>query len=367
MKNFIYIRGLRRADHTVFAVADGQKTYRDPQYNKELAFSSGQQVKRSILDAFVDQLGKGRAPVQFQYKLDKKDMKKASPGEDIALQQLDPRNEDELLGGWMKASGKGTKKKDGEYGGVIKRRSPLSISAMRPLHPLLSRVSTEESMTFDRSDDGNSSVRLLDHEGNLMSEADMLTYLEENDLFLRKAKYVDARNQKRAYGFFVYDIAIDLRRLFSVSIDKTQPEVDPAKIEQLKEEGWIEHVNSFGKSLLAPASIRENVLPALAEALTDWHITSNQSRTFSPMETLAIAVSHNANEVAGAIRSRLETDDNGRDKATPVLDDSLGELYTYVTAESYIAGVNGKATALKDAKESILEKLKAYDYEHSLS
>ena len=28
----IYIRTLKKADHTVFCVADGQKTYFDPQY-----------------------------------------------------------------------------------------------------------------------------------------------------------------------------------------------------------------------------------------------------------------------------------------------------------------------------------------------
>lgn len=364
MKNFLYIRGLRRADHTVFAVAEGQKTYRDPQFNRELAFSSGQQVKRSILDAFVDQLGKGRAPVQFQYKLEKG---KTSPGEDIALQQLDPQNEDELLGGWMRASGKGTKKSEEDYGGVIKRRSPLSISAMRPLHPLLSRVETEQAISFDRSDDGNSSVRLLDQDGNLMGNDEMIEYLRENDIFLRKAKYVDTRNQKRAYGLFVYDIAIDLRRLFSISVDETQPEVDPNKIDQLKDEGWSEHINAFGKSLLAPSDYRKKVLPALANALVDWHITSNQARTYSPMDTLAIAVSDKANEVNAAIRSRLETDENGRYMATPILDSSVGNLFVHVTAENYITGINPTSTALDDAKAFVLKKLQEYDYENQLT
>jgi len=367
MKNFLYIRGLRKAEHTVFAVADGQKTYRDPQFNRELAYSSGQQVKRSILDAFVDQLGKGRAPVQFQYKLDKKDKTKSSPSEDIALQQMDPQNEDELLGGWMRATGKGTQKKEEDYGGVIKRRSPLSISAMRPLHPLLSKIDTEQAISFDRSDDGNSSVRLLDQDGNLMSDEEMITYLRDNDIFLRKAKYVDARNQKRAYGLFVYDIAIDMRRLFSVSIDETQPEVDPNKIDQLKENGWREHTNAFGKSLLAPKSYIDNVLPALANALVNWHITSNQARTYSPMDTLAVAVSDKANEVNAAIRSRLETDDNGREKATPILDSSIGNLFIHVTAESHITGINPKATALADAEAFILEKLQECDYENQLA
>jgi len=363
MNDYLFLRGLRRVDHSVFSVADGQKTYYEPQFNRTLPFSSGQQVKRSLLDKLVQEIGTGRASVEFQYKLDAKDRKKASPKEDIALQQLDPRNVDELLGGWMRASAKGTQKDEDEYGGVIKRRSPLSISAMRALHPLLAGTDREDAISFDRTEDGNSSVKLLDHEGKAMSKDEMMDYLREHDLFLRKAKYVDARNQKRAYGLFIYDIAIDLRRLFAVSVDLTQPEVEPKRIDELKAEGWQEHTNAFGPSLVAPKSLRDQVLPALADALVEWHITSNQARTYSPMETLAVAVSQKANEVNAAIRARLESDENGRPKATPVLDDRVGELYTYLPAESYLTGVNPTPTALEDAKQSLLEKLQAYDYE----
>lgn len=363
MNNYLFIRGLRRADHTVFAVAEGQKTYREPQFGRDLPYSSGQQVKRSILDALVQHMGISRAPVEFQYKLDKKDLSKASPSEDIALQQLDPRNADELLGGWMRASGKGTEKKEEDYLGVIKRRSPLSISALHPLHPLLASTVKEQAISFDRSDDGNSSVKLLDHEGKAMSSSDMKQYLEKHDLFLRKAKYVDARYAKRAYGLFIYDIAIDLERLFAVSIDETQPEVDPKLHEKLREEGWKDHTNTYGRCLVAPKEVREEVMPALAESLVEWHIASNQARTYSPMETLAVAVSDKANEVNAAIRSRLETNENGHPTATPILDDRIGELYTYLPAESYVSGVNPSVTALKDAEKSILEKLKAFNYD----
>lgn len=363
MKNYLFIRGLRRADHTVFAVADGQKTYREPQFGRNLPYSSGQQVKRSIIESIVQHMGISRAPVQFQYKLDKKDLKNASPKEDIALQQMDPRNIDELLGGWMRATGKGTEKKEGDYLGVIKRRSPLSISAMHALHPLLANTELERAISFDRSDDGNSSVKLLDHDGRPMSKEAMLEYLEKNDIFLRKAKYVDARNAKRAYGLFIYDVAIDLERLFAVSVDETQPELDPKRNEKLREEGWTDHINTYGPCLVAPKSIRDKVMPALAEALIDWHIASNQARTYSPMETLAIAISDKANQVNAAIRSKLETNENGRPIATPILDNRVGELFTYLPAESYISGVNPSATALEDARDSILKKLKDYKYE----
>ena len=47
--SFIYLRGLKHAAFTVFCVENGQKTYYDPQFNARVPYSSGQQVKRSIL------------------------------------------------------------------------------------------------------------------------------------------------------------------------------------------------------------------------------------------------------------------------------------------------------------------------------
>lgn len=52
----------------------------------------------------------------------------------------------------------------------------------------------------------------------------------------------------------------------------------------------------------------KKIIPVLADALLNWRITSNQARTFSLMETLAIAISDNANTLAGAIRAKLIED-----------------------------------------------------------
>lgn len=48
--SFIYLRGLKHAAFTVFCVENGQKFYYDPQFNVRVPFSSGQQVKRSVLE-----------------------------------------------------------------------------------------------------------------------------------------------------------------------------------------------------------------------------------------------------------------------------------------------------------------------------
>ena len=60
---FIYLRGLKHATFTVFCVADGQKSYYDPQFNALAPYSSGQQVKRSIMDKIVETLNEEPSPV----------------------------------------------------------------------------------------------------------------------------------------------------------------------------------------------------------------------------------------------------------------------------------------------------------------
>lgn len=70
---FIYVRGLRHAEHTVFAVNDGQKFYYDPQFGYKMAYSSGQQVKRSVIEA----LNLPFAAITFNWEIDKKKIKQA--------------------------------------------------------------------------------------------------------------------------------------------------------------------------------------------------------------------------------------------------------------------------------------------------
>ncbi|WP_241685026.1 hypothetical protein [Cyclobacterium xiamenense] len=118
--NTIYIRTLKRAEHTVFNVASGQKYYYDVQFNKRIPFSSGQQVKRSLIDALCEAIDQTPSPTTFLFEVDKQ--KKLKEGEVYGT--CDPTYADQLFGGWMKAS-----KGGGER--TLKRRSPLSISAMR--------------------------------------------------------------------------------------------------------------------------------------------------------------------------------------------------------------------------------------------
>ena len=242
MNPYIYLRALKHAEHTVFCVQDGQKTYFDPQFNRFVAYSSGQQVKRSILDSLTSNLNVQMAPITFNYNVTaKKELENKEP-----WSPCDPTYIDQLLGGWMRAGD----------GITVKRRSPLSISAMRPLHPLLAGVD-KENLTFDRSDKPDR------HPVNVRMGDKLLTDDEIDDFLSTYNRTLPRRNwipdNARTGGLFVYDIAIDLRTLFSVSTNQHEPELSKEKIDVLKAKGWVESENVFGKCLVLPKEEREKV------------------------------------------------------------------------------------------------------------
>ena len=350
MNSFIYLRALKHAEHTVFCVQDGQKTYFDPQFNRVVAYSSGQQVKRSILETLTDELGVQMAPVTFNYNINaKKELENKEP-----WSPCDPNYVDQLLGGWMRAAGEGQ---------ILKRRSPLSISAMRPIHPLLAGVD-KENLTFDRSDRPDQhpvNVRMGD---KLLTEEEIEAYLQDNNRTLPRRNWIP--ENARTSGLFVYDIAIDLRTLFCVSTNQHEPEISKERIEELKGKGWKLSKNVFGECLVLPKEEREKIIPALAKALINWRITSNQARTFSLMETLAVAISDNANTLAAAIRAKL-IDDGEKPKAKPIVDETAGaDLFVTLPCSSYIVTENESADALQKAEAKLVEMMMAFDYENQL-
>lgn len=350
--NTIYIRTLKRAEHTVFNVSDGQKYYFDSQFGRRIPYSSGQQVKRSLVDALCETINQTPSPTTFLFDVTKQ--KELKEGEVYAT--CDPTYADQLFGGWMKAS-KGGKER------TLKRRSPLSISAMRALHPLLAGLDNENA-SFDRSDRPNNKVIIRDEKGNQLNEEEIVSLLEEKDRSISR-KWIP--NNSRATGLFVFDVAIDLRRLFSVSINQLEPEMSDETIEKLKAEGWIESENVFGKCLVVPKALREKWIPGLAKAIINWRITSNQSRTFSLMDTLALSISDNANLIAGSIRAKLSEEDSR--KADPIVDESINGVDTFVTlqAGAYIHTKSEKVDALESAEKTLVALMKAFDYENQLA
>lgn len=352
--SFIYLRGLRHAEHTVFAVNNGQKYFIDPQFGRRMAYSSGQQVKRSIIEAMELPF----AAITFNWEIDKKD-NKASQKEPHS--PCDPTFADQLVGGYMKA----------ESGSMtVKRRSPLSISAMRPLHPLLGGIENPtENLTFDRTsnpDAHNVKVYWLDNKkrGSELSNEELNDWLKDNRRSLPNRAFI--QDQTRASGLFIYDLAIDLRTLFCVSTNKLEPELFPEIEEKLINEGWVIGKNIFGNCLICPKEKRIEIIPALANAIINWRITSNQARTFSIMETLAIAISDNANQIAFAIRAELR-EDTERLQAAPRIDENAkSEIFITPVASSKIAGLSGSPDALDKAKEKLIALMSDFDYENQL-
>lgn len=349
MPNTLYLRGLRQADHTVFCVQDGQKHYYDPVFNRPMPYSSGQQVKRSLFDLLSDLLGEQRAPITYNYILQAKGKtSQLTLGNKEPWSPCDPTYADQLLGGWMKAQKAG---EDSE--GTLKRRSPLSISAMRPLHPLLATLS-KENLTFDRSDrPEHHPVRVVNADGQVMSDVEVANWLHSNDRTLPRRHWIP--DNSRASGLFVYDIAIDLTRLFKVSVNPHDPELGRDKLETLKAAGW--ELSADVEYLLCPEDRCRQIIPALAHALVHWSIGSNQARTYSPMQTLALAVSDKANRITGAIRADLDPDQPER-KALPTLEPVPGvDLFVSLPARGYVPGVSASATALEDAEALIAQRL----------
>lgn len=351
--SFIYLRGLKHAAFTVFCVENGQKFYYDPQFNVRVPFSSGQQVKRSVLEKLNDILGVQPSPTEFYFDVDKKGALK----EGEVLSSCDPHYVDQLLGGWMRTP-KGGKEK------AVKRRSPLSISAMTPLHPLLSGL-PKENISFDRSDRPNAhKVVVRDANGNVLTDEQVCNFLDGNDRSLYR-KWIPDNN--RATGLFVYDVAIDLRRLFCVSTNQFEPEITADMVESLKSDGWIVVNTAFGECLLMPKEQREQLVPAIADALLDWQITSNQARTFSLMETLAVAVSDNANTLAAAIRAKLIDDNESKPKARPIIDENAGaKTFIALPCANYIVTETESADALVWARQELIDRMMAFDYENQL-
>ncbi len=352
--SFIYLRGCKHAAFTVFCVEDGQKSYYDPQFNVKVPYSSGQQVKRSIMGKLNEVLNVEPSPTEFYFDVDKKGALK----EGEVLSSCDPHYVDQLLGGWMRTP-KGGKEK------AVKRRSPLSISAMTPLHPLLASV-PKENISFDRSDRPNvHKVVVRDANGNVLTDEQVSIFLNGSDRSLYRKWIPD---NTRATGLFVYDVAIDLRRLFCVPTNQLEPEITSDMVETLKNDGWKVVNTVFGECLLMPKEQRDKIIPAIADALIDWHITSNQARTFSLMETLAIAISDNANTLAAAIRAKLiDGDNDSKPKAKPIIDEHAGAA-TYVTlpCASYIVTETESADALDKAKQDLVNRMLTFDYENQL-
>ena len=204
-------------------------------------------------------------------------------------------------------------------------------------------------------------IKVRDPQGKEMTKEQIEDLLSGTDRSLFRKWIPD---NFRASGLFVYDVAIDLRTLFCVSTNQYEPELSKEMIARLEEKGWVKGHNVFGECLVLPKEERDKIIPALAHALINWRITSNQARTFSLMETLAVAISDNANTLPGAIRAKL-IDEGERPSAKPIIDENAGaDVFVSLSCAGYIATENESADALKEAEAKLIQLMSDFDYEN---
>ena len=122
----------------------------------------------------------------------------------------------------------------------------------------------------------------------------------------------------------------------------------------------------FGNCLICPKEKRQEIIKSLAHALVNWRITSNQGRTFSLMETVAIAISDNANQISYVIRGELR-DDTERQQAVPRIDETAKvDLFITPIASAYIIGSVGSSDALEKAEQKLIDLMMAFDYDNQI-
>ena len=219
-----------------------------------------------------------------------------------------------------------------------------------------------DNITYTEITLSEAEIEINEGSDRLMTKEEIEAYLQNNNRTLTKRIWIP--DNTRATGLFVADMAIDLRALFCVTTNQHEPELSPEMITALEAEGWVKSKNVFGECLVMPKAEREKIIPVLANALINWRITSNQARTFSLMETLALAVSDNANHIAGAIRTKL-IEEGDKPKAKLIIDETAGaEVFVTLPCASYVVTVNERATALEEAEKKLTDMMMAFDYEN---
>jgi hypothetical protein len=84
------------------------------------------------------------------------------------------------------------------------------------------------------------------------------------------------------------------------------------------------------------------------------------------METLAIAISDNANTVAGAIRAKL-IEDGDNIKAKPIIDNAAGaDVFVTLPCANYIVTVNESVDAIEKAEQKLIDLMSAFNYEKQI-
>lgn len=371
-RKHLFIRGLKKIDFSVLCVDSGQKTYYDPISGKSLPYSSGQQVKKSIMNNVYENSDYYPSPVVFVLKKDKDKMAQKE-----ALSTCDPTYFDQLIAGYMYTPSKKDQvvtdneddaKKNAENLGTIKSKAHISVGAMIPFNPNLAQIVEEKKLTYHIE---NPIFIVKNEENRIMSDEDITKFLDDNNAKLSKIKMIDG--EKRVTGIFRYDIDVDLERLFRVEITLNSEEVSKNIEKKLIDAGWKEVTIKNKKYLELPKEFHFEYASLLANAFVNWRINSNTSRTFDLMPTFAVAVCGVAKHVNVCMQYDSTVDNNGRErKGVSLYGNANNDVNLFVEnfSKEYVINLNDidetivlKNYAISDAEMFIRDQiLDYYDY-----
>lgn len=323
-KNYLYVRIIREVDMAVLSVGeDGQKKFFDPISGQYLPYSTGQQVKYSVMERYRSNLNVSPAQLMIVHRSDKDG--KVKEGE-IYFDDPNPAFAELLLRGYFrnikrKGDKKGKQSKveiededdsDDRDTTIIKRRSPMSISSLVPLNSRLATIQTVSgSVCVDRTSSAQFHKLVFDDGVRLILFDDVK---DEKIRSRMKPRKFDKSKKSYAHGIMVCDFALDLDRLFAVSLQVQEPEVSLKVIENLRANNWFEFFHpQIGNMLGLPMELRGELIEAMSDALINWRITSNQTQHFTPMNTLAVTVSTSANEITSCVIPVFSRNDKDRD------------------------------------------------------
>jgi len=359
---------------TLFCVGkEGQKRVYDKTYGKYLAYSSGQQQKTTRVNEVCELLGIPLADFVFYYN---EKHKQASKG----ISQ-DPRHVEAMTRGYMNVTTNN-----------IKRESPLNISTMFPIHPLLvesiddliavGHGVREKSFTLiqekkktkkageddDESEKSDGSKTEGKYEEVPKTTDEYKKFLDEMaDTRKKGIEHSLAGGKLLTRGVFERYIEIDLTRLFAFNNDILLPskEIAAEYMDAIIKDGWKEvDTKLYGKMFIVPKSIRDKYIPAIAEALVMALPNTNQSSSYSVGEIVATAVSYDASENSYAIVC-----EENNETANVILDKDAGsKLFITPIAKSsrIFAGYDRESATSKANKEAIAyitQELLNFDYE----
>lgn len=358
--NFLYIRVIKELIHTVLVVGqrdktrngfNGQKKYYDNFFKKWVGFAGGSTVKRHIVERFMGLVGEQLSPVIFQLKKVKGEDELR---EDIVINTCNPLNMDQHLRGYMLT----TKDQDTTN---VKRRSPLSISALTPVHPLLASCYGEMGVV-DRSNVKGNKITIIGENGKQLESEEVKRLLgtKNGSKLANHRKLIDSNG--RMSGIYEMTMAINLDRLFSVELNEIDSEVTPEVESQLRENGWKEeHKNGFNY-LVAPKEYQDKIVKNLADAIINFRVFSNQSSTFSAMPVLAVSVTKEASKLHKGIVARItkgsDTDANSQSVALQI--NEVDGLQNFISSQmaKYVLTDKDDVMAEENAVELITDMLR---------